>query len=206
MSITGQRIQALRKAIAVTQQQLSEELGISCKSVQRYERGYSNPDTYTLSLLATYFDVSSDYLLGIETIEERLRIECRVFMLGEHNPLYEQYLKCKNTYKVHDAEYYWISYNKHSKRNRIISGQTQWVGWADDSYKYEIRRLRPIIPEKVIELCKEARIPLLVLNSEQDAKIFTIFGGNAIVRKDVCIEYLPEFNKDFVVESSTANM
>lgn len=205
MSITGQRIRALRKAIAVSQQQLSEELSISCKSIQRYERGHSSPDTYTLSLLATYFDVSADYLLGIETIEERLRIESRIFMFGEHNPLYERYIKCKNKYEIYEDDYYWISCNVHSKKRNMVSGHTQWVGWADESCKYEIRRLRPVNPRKAIELCKKAGIRLLVLNSKQDADIFLIFGGDALVRKVICNEFLPEYNKDYIVKSSEKN-
>ena len=42
---------------------------------------------------------------------------------------------------------------------------------------------------------------LTVLNSEDDALIFKVFGGQAIVKKEICELYLQEYLEDFIVEN-----
>ena len=61
----GEKIRTLRKAAGLSQQQLANELGISEKSIQRYETGENEPNSQTMRMLATYFSVSADYLLGL---------------------------------------------------------------------------------------------------------------------------------------------
>lgn len=38
----------------------------------------------------------------------------------------------------------------------------------------------------------------MVLNSEEDAITFRIYGGEAIVRTDICEQYLPEFAREYI--------
>lgn len=54
----------LRKTKSCTQLQLAEYLGISRQAYANYESGKREPDYATLSKLADYFCVSTDYLLG----------------------------------------------------------------------------------------------------------------------------------------------
>lgn len=61
----GERIKRLRKAAGLSQQKLADELGISIKSIQRYEKNANEPSRYVTKLIATYFAVSTDYLLGV---------------------------------------------------------------------------------------------------------------------------------------------
>ncbi len=63
-NILGENLKNLRCARALTQQQLSEIIGISRVNYTRYETGASNPDFETLIKLADFFDVSLDYLFG----------------------------------------------------------------------------------------------------------------------------------------------
>ena len=65
MSSVGERIKDLRKAACLSQQGLANELGISIKSIQRYEKNANEPSRYVTKLIATYFAVSTDYLLGV---------------------------------------------------------------------------------------------------------------------------------------------
>lgn len=61
----GKRIKVLRKLNKITQEDLGIALGLSGKSaVSNYENGHSSPDGETLSKIADYFHVSTDYLLG----------------------------------------------------------------------------------------------------------------------------------------------
>lgn len=54
----------LRRKNNITQQQLSDYLGISRATIGMYEIGKRDPDIYTLDKLATFFNVSVDMLLG----------------------------------------------------------------------------------------------------------------------------------------------
>ncbi|MCT0485714.1 helix-turn-helix domain-containing protein [Weissella paramesenteroides] len=60
------RLHALRKAKKVTLQQLSDATGLSIGSLSRYENSQRNPKIATVRTLANYFEVSSDYLEGLD--------------------------------------------------------------------------------------------------------------------------------------------
>lgn len=62
----GQRIAALRKARAMTQDALAQELGVSPQAVSKWEHDLSCPDIALLPRLAKVLGVSTDYLLGGE--------------------------------------------------------------------------------------------------------------------------------------------
>lgn len=60
----GKNIIAFRKAKGITQDELAKYIGVSKASVSKWETGQSYPDITFLPLLATYFNVSVDELLG----------------------------------------------------------------------------------------------------------------------------------------------
>lgn len=62
----GQRILELRKEKGWTQAQLAERLHCSPRTVGRYEGERRDLGTATLIALCTIFEVSADYLLGLE--------------------------------------------------------------------------------------------------------------------------------------------
>ena len=59
----GRFIAALRKASGMTQRDLAERLGVSDKSVSRWERDEGAPDLSILPVLAEIFGVTCDELL-----------------------------------------------------------------------------------------------------------------------------------------------
>lgn len=63
---TGKRIRLLRRSKGVTQTELGQAIGVGKTTISNYETGYSSPDTETLSKMAQYFNVTTDYLLGRE--------------------------------------------------------------------------------------------------------------------------------------------
>lgn len=73
MSITGNRIKEIRKNKNLTQSIVSKDTGIGVTTLSNYETGYSLPDLETISLLAEYFGVSTDYLLGVSSSPKRLK-------------------------------------------------------------------------------------------------------------------------------------
>lgn len=63
--LLNKRISQLRKAAGLNQKQLGEILGISNHAVCMLEKGNRGTTVEKLVLLAEYFHVSTDYLLGI---------------------------------------------------------------------------------------------------------------------------------------------
>lgn len=60
----GERLKQLRKEYKLTQTDLGNKINVTKVSISGYENGNRSPDTETLTRLADYFDVSTDYLLG----------------------------------------------------------------------------------------------------------------------------------------------
>ena len=68
------RLKILREKRGMSQQHLADELGISRSAVGNYELGSREPDFETLELIADYFNVDMDYLIGKSAIERRLPV------------------------------------------------------------------------------------------------------------------------------------
>lgn len=64
-SVFGERVYQLRKKAGLNQKQLGEVLGLSNKAICTMEGGSRGTTIEKLVLLAEYFHVSTDYLLGI---------------------------------------------------------------------------------------------------------------------------------------------
>lgn len=54
----------LRTNLKLTQQELADKLGLSRSAIGMYEKGEREPDFETLELIADFFNVDMDYLLG----------------------------------------------------------------------------------------------------------------------------------------------
>lgn len=59
------RLENLIEENNITQKQLSIELHIAATTLNGYVNNHREPDFHTLVRLARYFDVSTDYLLGL---------------------------------------------------------------------------------------------------------------------------------------------
>ena len=73
LKILGERLQMLRKERNKRQVDIAELIGVTQAHYQRVEKGKINSPTLTLCVLADYFEVSTDYLLG--RTEERQAVE-----------------------------------------------------------------------------------------------------------------------------------
>lgn len=197
MESFGQRIRRLRVSAGYSQERLAVEIGISTKSIQRYESGKYQPDTYAVKKLAAFFGVSTDYLLGSAgLIAQQREEEKKISEQGRRNMLYAQYLICRNHYVIDDSSiYYWIYLNEDGS----CGGQTEWTGWANREATLEIRRLRPVQPYNAIQLCAATYQQPLIINSHADVIVFLIYGGQAIIRADICEKYLGDTFKEFIV-------
>lgn len=64
MVTLGARIRDLRKHKGLTQEELAEEMHVSRPAVARWESDNTSPDHESISAMADFFEVSTDYLLG----------------------------------------------------------------------------------------------------------------------------------------------
>ncbi len=65
MLILAERLSLLRKERDMTQKEVSQELGISLNSYQRYETDEREPTAPILVQMAKFYNVSLDYLVGL---------------------------------------------------------------------------------------------------------------------------------------------
>lgn len=62
--VFADRLRALRKKSGLTQDEFSKQTGIGRSAVGMYESGKREPNYTTLSKVARFYHVSTDYLLG----------------------------------------------------------------------------------------------------------------------------------------------
>lgn len=60
----NERLKELRERKGLSQVALADKLGVSKSAVSMYERGERNPDFETLEIIADFFNVDMNYLLG----------------------------------------------------------------------------------------------------------------------------------------------
>lgn len=62
----GEKLKELRKEKGLTQKQLAEQLGNAQSAIYYWETNQQEPNISALKKICQFFNVSSDYLLGLE--------------------------------------------------------------------------------------------------------------------------------------------
>lgn len=65
-TVLGDRLKELRRRKGLNQKHVATDIGISRARYSHYENNHVEPDTDMLKKLATYYNVTVDYLLGHE--------------------------------------------------------------------------------------------------------------------------------------------
>lgn len=65
------RVKELRLAKSLSQEQLAEKIGLTKQAISQYERGERSPSMEVLEALCDFFNVSSDFLLGFDSVTLR---------------------------------------------------------------------------------------------------------------------------------------
>jgi transcriptional regulator with XRE-family HTH domain len=73
----------MRKQRNLTQKQIAETLGVSCQAVSKWETNSSYPDISLLPIIADYFGVSVDFLIGHDTSKRFEEID-NICMLADN--------------------------------------------------------------------------------------------------------------------------
>lgn len=69
------RLKALREAKGLKQKQIADILNINQGNYSRYEKGTLTPTTETLIALSDYYNVSIDYILGLDKSAGDIKIQ-----------------------------------------------------------------------------------------------------------------------------------
>ncbi|HLR58863.1 MAG TPA: helix-turn-helix transcriptional regulator [Pseudogracilibacillus sp.] len=70
MNVLGKRLKQARSDAGLKQIDAAEKLGISNGTLSGYERNYRDPDTDILNRMAELYEVSVDWLLGINNTKD----------------------------------------------------------------------------------------------------------------------------------------
>ncbi len=137
----GEKLFQLRTERGIYQKELAEYLAVSVGTISNYENGVHNPDLETLCKFAEYFQVSTDFLLGLtskaesidnlnaplaedHTVGEALNVIQRLSVPGR-----ERMVKYLTMVKL---------YEEIPEKERIISKQKQLI----DQQALEINKLK----------------------------------------------------------------
>lgn len=63
--LLGERLKELREERGFTQKQIAEKLGLHSVTYLHYEKSQREPPLCVLAEMAQFFEVSTDYLLGL---------------------------------------------------------------------------------------------------------------------------------------------
>lgn len=89
MCTLGERLKKLREEKELTLEYVAQKVGTTKVSISRYEKNYREPKGEMLILLADFYDVSTDYLLGRDTsaennIKEKHKLSPEVETIAAH--------------------------------------------------------------------------------------------------------------------------
>ena len=151
MNITlGENIKRLRRDRQLTQEQLAEALEVSFQAVSKWETGTSYPDIQLLPVMADFFDVSVDTLLGVDAARKEGEIGeifNHSYELMHEGKAYENmcYLREKVKEYPHNPELL------HSLAGAI----TTYYFYGGRKYEFDEDERRKAADE-ALELCKRA--------------------------------------------------
>lgn len=82
--IIGEKLKKLRRSKDLTQEEVATHLGISFQAISKWERGEGYPDITMLPILANYYQVTVDELIGMDEISSAKKLDA-INRLWEEN-------------------------------------------------------------------------------------------------------------------------
>lgn len=79
----GENLKRLRKEKELTQETLAEFLGVSFQTISKWERGETYPDITMLPVIASFFNITIDDLLGVDKVKKEEKINEYLKMYDE---------------------------------------------------------------------------------------------------------------------------
>jgi hypothetical protein len=99
-------------------------------------------------------------------------------------------------------EYYLITLTADDDAKSIISTQTEWIGYADEARRVEVRQPSLVRPGWFLEMCAKLGWSCLVVKNDDQWPLFWLLGGHALVEEGVAQRALPTtFSRDECVRT-----
>ena len=154
MNGIGTRIQQQRRRLGFTQEQLAERLGVTNKTVSKWECGVTAPDIAVIVPLAQSLQMSTDELLGmlpLETDKEKYDNACARYRDGA-DPA-EGYWHAREAVAAYPQDFrytLWLADTECRLAFREICTPDGDAEYLDECTQNALRRY-----EEVIEACRE---------------------------------------------------
>ena len=104
-TIFSARLRSHRKELKKTQEQMAQLLNVRRSTYGEYERGKIMPPVDKIKILADYFGISVDYLMGNTNIKShRERSEYDAYDVSEHMNIILDYLQDHESLLTFDGE------------------------------------------------------------------------------------------------------
>lgn len=105
MSLFLSRFRGLLEECGKPQKEICADLGIRNQKLSNWKTGYSEPNFDDIIMLANYFDVSTDYLLGVTDDEETPRLNTPAPLPLDETELLKNYRALSYVGKARVAAY-----------------------------------------------------------------------------------------------------
>lgn len=202
----AENIKNLRKKKEITQEQLAEILNISNVAVSKWERGETYPDISLLPVLAKYFDVTIDELMGYKLQEIQKEIES---IENEYWRLWANGKFKEASILIHEARQTYIDDYKimYLYMHDIMGGRVANKSLLIERKEELLRMCDNILCGCTIEKIRleainiKAKI-LYALGKKQEAldtlKVFPDFIGTVGIKSEELFEYNSEDSQEWV--------
>lgn len=163
----GERIKNLRQELNRSQKEVADVIGVSISTISKYERSALEPDIDTISTLAKYFNVSTDYILDLTDRKLPGVDGCNGALVSISNIL-EEY-----GYELRSMDKY--------NRIEIVDKDGSTLGWIDKAHlisNYEnCKDKNRITVEDILGYLKNTKLPNEILPFTTDNLInIPVFG------------------------------
>lgn len=104
----GENLKKFRLQRELTQEQLADILGVSAQAVSRWENGTTYPDITLLPVIASYFEITLDELMGIDSFKSEEQLKELLGQLEENGSkglIYENILLLRDSVRTYPANY-----------------------------------------------------------------------------------------------------
>lgn len=104
----GENLKKFRLQRELTQEQLADVLGVSAQAVSRWENGTTYPDITLLPIIASYFEITLDELMGMENWRSEEQLKELLGQLEENGSkglIYENILLLRDAVKTYPTNY-----------------------------------------------------------------------------------------------------
>lgn len=180
MKELGMRIKNLRKKMNITQEDLAERLGVSFQAVSKWETSAAYPDLSMLPVLANFFNVTTDELLGVNISRKKEKIDAiieeyhHLSHLGKYKEKFDLIMSAQREYpnddRILEKVVWMLCYDPYHDGNGLLAHE-----------------------EEILSLCN--RILNECTKEQLRYTALTVLGGLAKEKGDIdkAIEYANKF-------------